>query len=70
MDGIWNGMEKAQIQQMMHYSFVGSKETIATQLSDFVASTRVNEIMVVSHIFDHKARLSSYEILSSLKDGD
>jgi luciferase family oxidoreductase group 1 len=70
MDGIWNGMEKAQIQQMMHYSFVGSKETIKAQLADFIEATRVNEIMVVSHIFDHKARLSSYEILSSLKDGD
>lgn len=70
MDGIWNGMEKAQIQQMMHYSFVGSKETIKAQLADFVEATRVNEIMVVSHIFDHSARLKSYEILSSLKDAD
>ena len=70
MDGIWHGMEKAQIQQMMHYSFVGSKETIAAQLSDFVEATRVNEIMVVSHIFDHNARLKSYEILSSLIGGE
>jgi luciferase family oxidoreductase group 1 len=70
MDGIWNVMEKAQIQQMMHYSFVGSKETIKAQLADFIEATRVNEIMVVSHIFDHRARLKSYEILSSLKDGD
>ena len=66
MDGIWHEMEKAQIQNMMHYSFVGSKETIKAQLSDFVANTRVNEIMAVSHIYDHNDRLRSYEILSSL----
>ena len=66
MDGIWHEMEKAQIQNMMHYSFVGSKETIKAQLSDFVANTRVNEIMAVSHIYDHNDRLRSYEILSSI----
>ncbi|PXX31307.1 LLM class flavin-dependent oxidoreductase [Arenibacter sp. ARW7G5Y1] len=66
MDGLWHEVEKAQIQMMMYYSFVGSKKTIKAQLSDFIANTQVNEIMAVSHIFDHQDRLRSYEILSSL----
>ena len=70
MDGLWQGMEKAQIQHMMHYSFVGSRETIKAQLADFIETTRVNEIMAVSHIFDHQDRLKSYEILSSLLSTD
>jgi len=66
MDGLWHEMEKVQIQKMMYYSFVGSKETIEKELSAFLEATQVNEIMVVSHIYDHRDRLKSYEILSSL----
>jgi len=66
MDGFWHEAEKVQIQKMMHYSFVGSKETIKAQLTEFIALTQVNEIMAVSHIFDHGDRLRSYEILSSI----
>ncbi|SHI63483.1 luciferase family oxidoreductase, group 1 [Arenibacter nanhaiticus] len=69
MDELWDEREKAQIQQMMYYSFVGNKETIERELSAFVAATQVNEIMVVSHIFDHEERLKSYEIVSSLQKG-
>ena len=70
MDGLWHEMEKVQIGKMMHYSFVGSKETIKAQLDHFIQVTQVNEIMAVSHIYDHKDRLKSYEILSSLLNGE
>ncbi|MCM4167769.1 F420-dependent glucose-6-phosphate dehydrogenase [Arenibacter antarcticus] len=66
MDGLWHDLEKAQIQKMMYYSFVGSKETVQNELESFVEATRVDEIMVVSHIFDHEDRLRSYEILSEI----
>lgn len=67
MDDLWNEAEKASIGDLMHYSFIGSSDTIRTQLSDFIQETRVDEIMVVSHIHDHKSRLRSYEILSQLR---
>ncbi|HUH46850.1 MAG TPA: LLM class flavin-dependent oxidoreductase [Arenibacter sp.] len=66
MDGLWHELERAQIQKMMYYSFVGSKETVQNQLLSFVDSTRVDEVMVVSHIFDHGDRLRSYEILQDI----
>lgn len=66
MDGLWNEAEKASIQQMMYYSFIGSEETISRKLSDFVEETGVDEIMAVSHIYHHEDRLRSYEILSRL----
>jgi len=66
MDMVWNEAEKAAIQNMIHYSFIGSPETIQKQLSSFIEETEVDEVMVVSHIFDHKARLRSYEILGEL----
>ena len=67
IDGLWNDMEKAAVLQMLQYNFVGSKETVGTQLETFVNRTGVDEIMVVSNIFDHQARVRSYELLSQLK---
>lgn len=67
MDEIWNEAEKAAIANMMTYSFIGTKETIEEQLNDFIDQTRVDEIIVVSHIHDHHARLRSYEIVGELK---
>ncbi|MFD0975569.1 LLM class flavin-dependent oxidoreductase [Salinimicrobium gaetbulicola] len=67
MSGIWNPEEAAAISQMMQYSFVGSQESIEEKLIDFISETGVDEIMVVSHIYDHEKRLRSYELLSELK---
>jgi luciferase family oxidoreductase group 1 len=66
MQEIWSAMEEAHISQMMQYSFVGSKETVREKLTNFVAETRVNEIIAVAHIYDQTARLRSFELLSQL----
>ncbi len=67
MEDIWNPAEKAAIKNMMTYSFIGAKETIKEQLNEFIDQTRVDELIVVSHIHDHQARLRSYEIVGELK---
>ena len=43
-------------------SFVGSRETVLSQIAEFVASTGADELIVASHIYDHAARLRSYEL--------
>jgi luciferase family oxidoreductase group 1 len=43
-------------------SFVGTRDTIAPQVRDFAARTGADELIVVSHIYDHAARLRSYEL--------
>jgi len=45
-------------------SMVGSRQTVREGLDAFGASMRPDEIMVVSHIHDHAARLRCYELLS------
>ena len=40
-------------------SFVGALPTIAPQVQEFVARTDADELIVVSHIYDHQARLRS-----------
>jgi luciferase family oxidoreductase group 1 len=59
----WTPPEKAHVTGMLKYSFVGSPATVRHGLEEFVRQTGVDELMVVSAIFDHAARLRSYELL-------
>jgi len=47
-------------------SFVGRAETVHEQMRDFVARTGADELIVVSHIYDHAARLRSYQIAAAV----
>lgn len=64
MEGLWDESEKYNVLQMLRYAFIGSPETVKKEMQAFLDTTQVNELMVASHIFDHNARLRSYEILS------
>jgi len=66
MDELWNAYEAEQAGQMLACTFVGSKETLQNDLQSFLDQTQVDEIMVSSHIFDHQAKLRSYEIFSEV----
>jgi len=46
-------------------SFVGSLETIRPEIDAFIRDTSADELMVVSHIYDHQARLKSYELAAA-----
>jgi luciferase family oxidoreductase group 1 len=62
----WTPHEKAHVESMLRYSFAGAPETVRRALEGFVAMTGVDEVMVVSHIFEHAARLRSYELLAQI----
>ena len=62
----WSDYEKMAVRQMMEYSFVGSLETVRRELKTFIETTRINEVMITSHIYEHAARLKSYQMLSRL----
>jgi luciferase family oxidoreductase group 1 len=64
MDGEWVEAEKAAVEHMMQYSFIGSKEVVRQGLQSFLENTGADEIMVTSHIYEHDARLKSYEIIA------
>ena len=74
IESYWTPEEKAQTSAMLSCSFVGTAETVSRALSDFVARTRVDEIVVASAIYDHAARLRSYKIVAeamlSTRPGD
>jgi luciferase family oxidoreductase group 1 len=66
MDQLWNPEERAAVNQMFYYSFVGSPDTLATQLTSFVEDTNVEEIMVATHVFDVDAKIRSLELTAAL----
>jgi luciferase family oxidoreductase group 1 len=68
IEAYWTPGEKAQASRMLTYAFVGSRETVRDKLRRFIALTKVDEVMVASAIYDHQARLRSYEILAELQD--
>jgi luciferase family oxidoreductase group 1 len=47
-------------------SFVGAPSTIRQPIADFVARTQADELIVVAHIYDHQARLRSYELAAGI----
>ncbi|MCU1221540.1 MAG: class flavin-dependent oxidoreductase [Candidatus Angelobacter sp.] len=66
IESYWSPMEKAQASNMLACSFVGSPETVRQGLQRFIQQTEADELMVASAIYDHSARLHSYELLAGL----
>ena len=59
--------EKAMLDAVLSSSAIGSPETVARQLHAFVDRTGADELMITSQIFDHAARLRSYEITAEIR---
>jgi alkanesulfonate monooxygenase SsuD/methylene tetrahydromethanopterin reductase-like flavin-dependent oxidoreductase (luciferase family) len=51
---------------MLACSFVGSQETLRSKLTAFMEETGVDELMVATAVYDHAARLKSYELLAGV----
>ena len=62
----WSPTEKMQASRMLACSLVGSRQTIRAGLERFIAETGVDELMVAAAIFDHDARVRSYQILDEV----
>jgi luciferase family oxidoreductase group 1 len=69
MDGRWTEMEAAGLRHALSRAIVGSPDTVRRKLAAFIAETGADEIMMTSQIFDHAARLRSFEIVAGLRDG-
>ena len=64
----WSRDEKLMIAHTLRYSVVGAPDTVVRGLHWFIETTKADEIMVTGHIYDHAARLRSFEIVSRLLD--
>lgn len=60
--------DQAVVAQFSTCSAVGAPDTVAASISEFVARTGADELMIAGQIFDHDARLKSYELLAGLAE--
>jgi luciferase family oxidoreductase group 1 len=68
MDGLWTPFEKANVEHAFSEAVVGSPATVKRGLQAFLARTQVDELMVTAAIYDHAARLRSFELISQVRD--
>ena len=66
IDDYWSPTEKLHASRMLKYSIVGSPETVHRDLENFVALTNADELMIVTSLHDHSARVRSYEIVPEM----
>jgi luciferase family oxidoreductase group 1 len=66
MQGKWMDREKAGVEQTLKAAVNGSPETVRGQLESFIAQTQADELIITSMIYDHQARLHSYELIAQL----
>jgi luciferase family oxidoreductase group 1 len=56
------GPARAMLDEVLSCSAIGSEATVRQGLQDFIARTQADELMITSQIFDHRARLHSYDL--------
>jgi luciferase family oxidoreductase group 1 len=64
IESYWSPSEKAQVARMLARSIIGSPETVRSGIEALVAETGADELIVVSDLYDHTARLRSFELIA------
>ena len=59
--------EKALLDSVLSCAAIGSPDTVREGLKAFIERTGADELMIASAIFDHAARLRSYEIAAQVR---
>lgn len=61
MDGLWNDLERAAVENKLGAAIVGSSATVRAGLEKLVTDTSADEVIVVTDTYEHEDRLRSYE---------
>ncbi|MBN9274695.1 MAG: LLM class flavin-dependent oxidoreductase, partial [Mesorhizobium sp.] len=60
--------EWAMLDNALDCTVVGGPETVRQGVAAFAARTGADELMVTAQIFDHAARLRSFDILAGVQE--
>ncbi len=66
MERIWTEAQKEALDQMLSLSFIGSPKKIKKELEGFYDQTKIDEIMIISNIYEQKEKLYSYQLFSEI----
>ena len=65
IESFWEPHEKAGVERALACAVVGSADTVRQGIADFVHRHRPDELLLTANIFDHAARLRSFEIAAA-----
>lgn len=63
-----NPQERSMLDQVLSCAAIGTRDTVTHILKDFIEQTGADELMITSQIFDHSARLRSFEITAEIRE--
>lgn len=66
MNALWSPQEKALVDSRLGGSIIGGAATVKAELETIASETRADELLINAMIFDHAARLRSYEIVADV----
>jgi luciferase family oxidoreductase group 1 len=67
MDGLWSAPEEAYVRRQLAGSVVGAPDRVRRGLEAVIAETEIDEVLVTAQIFDHAARLHSFELVAEVR---
>ena len=68
MEGRWTPFERAGVEHAMAYAAIGSPETVRGHLKALIDTTQADELILTAQVFDHAARLRTFEIVAEVRD--
>ncbi|MEO8099019.1 MAG: LLM class flavin-dependent oxidoreductase [Acidobacteriota bacterium] len=67
IDAICSPAEKALLDQALSRAIVGSPQSVQQGLQDFIEEIQPDELMIAANIYEHSARLRSFEIIAEVR---
>jgi luciferase family oxidoreductase group 1 len=68
MEGRMSEIERSFLEHAFSCSVIGSPATVRQGLASFIERTGADELMLTSHIYEHAARLRSFELAAQVRD--
>ena len=68
IESFWTPTERLGVEQALACAVVGGPATVQHGLAAFIARHRPDELLLTANIFDHAARLHSFELAAAARD--
>ncbi|HEX5304938.1 MAG TPA: LLM class flavin-dependent oxidoreductase [Dyella sp.] len=68
IEAFWTPTERMGVEQALACAVVGDPDTVKQGIADFIDRHRPDELLLTANIFDHAARLRSFELAASARD--
>lgn len=67
MAPLWSAHERAAVEQRLGAAIIGGPGTVARKLQELIDTTSADEVMIVSDIYEHAARVHSYRTVAEAR---